>query len=165
MHDLSRVSDWSHVLDGTMTSTFIDPAVSSQTWPGGEAQSSREATALVTCRRTSCTTAEMDAITSDRPWGQNNPRWQLFAFGPARNLSPASTIDSSAYVAVWVGDDPSENDGRPLVDGDETNGLNPGRGRLTLLAHAYGAASRRVIEATVAQAGGGVRVLSWREVR
>ncbi len=81
------------------------------------------------------------------------------------DLSPAGTINSSGYLAVWVGDDPSENDGKPLVDGDDSAGTNPGRGLLSLLVHAYGPSSRRIIEATVAQAGNGVRVLSWREVR
>jgi hypothetical protein len=75
------------------------------------------------------------------------------------------TLDSSGYVAVWVGDDPSENDGKPAVDGDDTGGPNPGRGLLTVLVHAYGPSSRRIIEATVAQAGNGVRILSWRDVR
>jgi hypothetical protein len=163
--ELSRVPDWSHVLDGTLTSAFIDPQGSLQKWPGGQARTSGEATALVTCRRTSCTDADMDARTSDRPWGENNPRWRLFAYGPVQDLSPAGTINSSCYVAVWVGDDPSENDGQPLVDGDDSAGSNPGRGLLSLVVHAYGPSSRRVIEATVAQAGNGVRVLSWREVR
>jgi PilX N-terminal len=163
--ELSGILDWSQVLDGTVTSTFIDPQVSLQGWPGGQARTSREATALVSCRRSSCTAAELDARTSERPWGVNNPRWQLFAYGPVRQLSPSGTIDSAGYVAVWVGDDPSENDGKPLIDGDDEAGPNPGRGLLTLLVHAYGPASRRVIEATVAKAGSGVRVLSWREVR
>ena len=165
VQELSRVPDWSHVLDGTVTSAFVDSQVSLQEWPGGQARTSDEATALVTCRRTSCTDVEMNARTADRPWGENNPRWRLFAYGPVRDLTPMGTIDSPGYVAVWVGDDPSENDGRPLVDGDDSAGTNPGRGLLMLLVHAYGPASRRVIEATVAQAGNGVRVLSWREVR
>ncbi len=165
VQELARVPDWSHVLDGTVTSAFIDSQVSLQGWPGGQARTSGEATAFVNCRRTSCTTAELDARTSERPWGANNPRWRLFAYGPVRDMSPSGTIDSPGYVAVWVGDDPSENDGKPLVDGEEVAGPNPGRGVLTLLVHAYGPSSRRVIEATVAQAGTGVRVLSWREVR
>ena len=165
VQELSRVPDWSHVLDGTAPAAFVDPHVSLQEWPGGQARTSDEATALVTCRRTSCTDADMDARTSERPWGENNPRWRLFAYGPVRELSPMGTIDSSGYVAVWVGDDPSENDGRPLVDGDDSAGTNPGRGLLTLLVHAYGPSSRRVIEATAAQARNGVRILSWREVR
>jgi hypothetical protein len=69
-------------------------------------------------------------------------------------------------VIVWVGDDPLENDGQPLVDGDTSGGANPGKGLLQLLAHAYGpAGARRVVEATLMRAGPGIRVLSWREIR
>lgn len=165
VQELSRMPDWSSVLDGSVTSSFVDAQASTRVWPGGQARTSNEATALMTCRRTACTTADMDARTAERPWGENNPRWQLFAYGPIRDLSPSGTIDSSAYLAVWVGDDASETDGKPLADGDDEAGLNPGGGVLEVLVHAYGPSSRRAIEATVARAATGVRILSWREVR
>ena len=57
-----------------------------------------------------------------RPWGANNPRWQLFAYGPL----------GGAYVIVWAGDDPAETDGDP--GRDDVLG-NPGAG--------YRGASRR----------------------
>jgi hypothetical protein len=165
VQELNLVPDWSGVLDGSVTSAFIDDQVESRGWPGGLAQTRGQATALVTCNRTACTPADMDARTPDRPWGPNNPRWQLFAYGPVENMSASGTVNSRAYVAVWVGDDQTENDGDPLVDGGEEGGPNPGRGVVTLLVHAYGTSSRRVIEATVAKAASGVRVVSWREIR
>jgi Tfp pilus assembly protein PilX len=165
VHELSLVADWSRVLDGSATPSFVDGRISAGGWPGGLARTSSDATALVTCGRVVCTTSDLDARTADRPWGANNPRWQLFAYGPARDLSAAGTVDSAGYLAVWVGDDSSENDGKPLVDGDEEGGPNPGRGVLSLLVHAYGPSTRRVVEATVARAGAGVRVISWREIR
>ena len=64
------------------------------------------------------------------------------------------------YVIVWIGDDPSENDDFPLVDGDESGASgkcgspckNPGRGVVSMIAHAYGpSGARRVIEATLAR--------------
>jgi hypothetical protein len=165
VHEIAAAPDWSRVLDGSVTSAFIDRGVSSGGWPGEPGRSSSEATALVSCGRPVCTTGDLDARTPARPWGPNNPRWRLFAHGPVRELTSSGTIDSPVYVAVWVGDDPSENDGSPLVDGNDAGGPNPGRGLLTLLAHAYGPSSRRAVEATVARAGHGVRVLSWREVR
>jgi len=165
VQELALVSDWSRVLDGSVASTFVGGQAALSGWPDGRARTSAEATALLTCRKTACTSADMDERTADRPWGPNNPRWRLFAYGPAADLSPSGTVDSDAYVAVWVGDDPSENDGLPLVDGDETAAPNPGRGVLTLLVHAYGPSSRRMIEGTVARAAGGVRVVSWREIR
>jgi hypothetical protein len=36
---------------------------------------------------------------------------------------------------------------------------------LALRVQAYGASTRREVEATVARAGSGVRVISWREIR
>jgi hypothetical protein len=165
VRELALVPDWSRVLDGSTTATFADEQIPSRGWPDGRARTSAEATALVTCHKTTCTGAEMDERTAERPWGTNNPRWRLFAWGPIANLSASAAVDSAGYVVVWAADDPSENDGNPLVDGGEEAGANPGRGVLTVLVHAYGTSSRRVIEGTVARAGGGVRVLSWREIR
>jgi hypothetical protein len=165
VHELALVADWNRVLDGSVTSSFVDLAGSSRPWPRGQARTIREATALVTCGRTTCTTADMDARTGDRPWGPNNPRWQLFAYGPLTGVSPSGAVNSPEYVAVWVGDDPLENDGNALVDGDDSLGPNPGKGVLTVLVHAYGGSSQRRVEATVARAASGVRVVSWREIR
>lgn len=165
VYELALQPDWNRVLDGSAPSSFVDPAVASRGWPGGQARTSAEATALVTCARTTCSTTDMDARTAGRPWGPNNPRWRLFAYGPLSAMSRLGAIDSAEYVAVWLGDDPLENDDNPLVDGDESRGPNPGRGVLTLLVHAYGVSTVRAVEATVARAANGVRVVSWREVR
>lgn len=74
---------------------------------------------------------------------------------------------SRVYAVVWVADDPSETDQDPFTDGGEGDGVeNPGRGRLSLTAHAFGpAGTRRVIEASVAVNENGLHVISWREVR
>jgi hypothetical protein len=62
----------------------------------------------------------------------------------------AATINSQMYVVVWVADDPSENDGNPLMDG--TAATNPGSGVLAMRAEAFGpSGTHRVIEATVAR--------------
>jgi hypothetical protein len=53
-----------------------------------------------------------------------------------------------------------------MIDGDTTNGPNPGAGLLQVLVHAYGPlGTRRVIEATLRRDDLRTRVLSWREVR
>ena len=165
VQELAFVPDWSRVLDGSATSTFTTGPVAVYGWPDGRARTSDEATALVTCRKPACTGADMDERTAERPWGTNNPRWRLFAYGPIKDVSALGAVDSDAYVAVWVGDDPLENDSNPLVDGNEAAGPNPGRGVLMLLVHAYGTSSRRILEGTVARAARGVRVVSWREIR
>lgn len=165
VEELALLPDWSRALDGSAASSFIDRQVLSRPWPGGFARTASEATAFVTCGRTACTGTDMDARTRERPWGANNPRWQLFAHGLVQDMSPSGAVNSPEYVAVWVGDDPLENDDNAFVDGDDSRGPNPGRGVLTLLVHAYGVSALRRVEATVAKATGGVRMLSWREIR
>jgi Tfp pilus assembly protein PilX len=165
IHELAQQPSWDRVLDGTSSSSFVDPGMATGVWPGGQGWTSAQATAQVTCARTTCTTTDMDTRTAERPWGPNNPRWRLFAYGPLSAMSRSGAIDSAEYVAVWVGDDPLDNDDDPLVDGDESRGPNPGRGVLAILVHAYGVSTRRVVEATVARAANGVRVVSWRDVR
>ncbi len=165
VNELALQPNWDLVLAGSVSSSFVDPGVSARGWPGGQARTSAEATALVTCARSSCSVTDMDARTAERPWGPNNPRWQLFAYGPLTAMSPSGAINSAEYVAVWVGDDPQENDDNPLVDGDESRGVNPGKGMLALLVHAYGLSTVRVVEATVSRVTHGVRIVSWREIR
>ncbi len=58
-------------------------------------------------------------------------------------MLPNNTIDSQMYMAVWVADDPADNDNDPLTDAN---------GTLTLHAEAYGpSGTRKVIEVTVAK--------------
>ncbi len=154
---LSSTHDWNSVLGGTVQSSFIDGA------PGGVHEMAdgttidlTKATNMVRCGKTgTCGDADMDAVTDERPWGTNNPRWQLYAYGPMNDLIPTETktINSPFYVVVWVGDDPSENDGNPLVDnGAPTDGTttNPGKDVISLLARAYGPGGvMRVVEVTV----------------
>jgi hypothetical protein len=162
--DLSLTPDWNAVLGGGM-STFID-ASGRRVMPDGSLLNLSQATDVVNCGRSPCSLAEMQTTTEPRPWGANNPIWRVYAYGPLADLSPSGAIDSNVYVVVWVGDDPLETDGQPMIDGDTTNGPNPGGGLLAVLVHAYGPLNtRRVIEATLRREQSGIRVLSWREVR
>lgn len=179
--DVAAVSDWDFMLAGITHSTFIDgPPGGVRRIGGGAALNLSDATRELRCGAFStCTESEMDAVTAERPWGKNNPRWQLLGYGPLAAVLPPGELDSHMYVLVWIADDPSENDGNPLRDGqppavaDSRNPDNPGRGVVVLLAHAYGpAGARRVVEATIARTGGErmpglakVRILAWREVR
>ena len=109
---------------------------------------------MVRCGKVACTAAEIIELTDERPWGANNPRWQLYAYGPMSDMLPTGTINSRVYVIVWVADDPSENDGNAQQDGGDAldGGENPGGGVLSLLAHSYGPeGTRRVIEVTIAR--------------
>jgi hypothetical protein len=157
MQDLLTVPDWNNVLNGTLTSSFVDGAVGNRTLADGTTLSLAEATNMLRCNKLSaCTDAQMDAYTDERPWGTNNPRWQLYAYGSMDEMLPTETINSRMYVIVWVADDPSENDCNPLRDGDPagcgTAGENMGRGVIAMLAHAYGPNGvHRAIEVTLAR--------------
>jgi hypothetical protein len=163
-------ADWNGVLRGAGWSTF---AVGSPWVPhllsDGTVIDLAKATNLLNCGHASaCTLAEMDASTADRPWGVNNPRWSLYAYGPLHAIVSTGTIDSAMYVAVWVSDDTSENDDDPTTDGADP--LNPGSGVITIHAEAFGAgAAHKVLEATLGPSSdpsiGANQMIAWREIR
>jgi len=146
MQDLLTVPDWNGVLAGSTTSSFVDgTAGGERTLPDGATTLNlTQLTNLMRCNKaTTCSDSDMSTSTKERPWGANNPRWQLYAYGPIKDLLPTTTINSSMYVVLWVGDDPSETDDAASVD---SNGV------LYMLAHAYGPGGvRRVIEVTVSR--------------
>jgi hypothetical protein len=140
VQDLLMVPRWNDVLSGTARSAFVDGVPTGEkTLPGGGS--------LPLCCGTTTATGQLQLVTDTGDlWGDNNPAWQLFAWSPIQNLLPDGQIDSRMYVAVWVADDPAEDDGNPLAD---TNGT------LTLHAEAYGpSGTRKVIEVTVARTSG-----------
>ena len=163
MQDLLTVPDWNKVLDGSTTSSFIDgPPNGTRNLGFGEEIDLTQATNLLRCGKISvCSDADLNLWTRERPWGNNNPRWQLYAYGPLNDMIPTETVNSAMYVIVWAADDPAENDNNPLVDGgtppfpdptDVDPTRNPGKGVMSLLAHAYGPGGvRRVIEVTLAK--------------
>lgn len=163
--DLRTVADWTLVLSGGRRSTFIDGEPGgTRTLADGSTIDLTETLNMTNCSKaTACRAADMDTVTAERPWGANNPRWQLYAYGPLKRVIPAGTIASSYYVVAMVADDPSENDGDPLRDGGGVT--NPGAGRLSLRAEAFGPrGAHKVIETTLAHPPA-VRLLSWRAVR
>lgn len=152
MQDILTVPDWNNMLNGSVKSAFIDnPVPGARTLTDGRILDLNEATYMANCgKTTACSTADMDAVTDDRPWGKNNPRWQLYAYGPANDLTPTDTLNSNMYVVVWVGDDPSENDDNPLADGNAQTNL--GTGVITLRAEAFGpGGAHKVVEVTLAR--------------
>jgi hypothetical protein len=167
LDDLAAASNWNAVLTGTTRSTFVDGAPSgTRTLADGSTIDLGHVVNMADCGRIQpCADADMDAVTTERPWGPNNPRWQLYAHGRLADLLPNETIDSPYYVTVLVGDDPSETDAKPLEDGAGTAGT----GIVALRAEAFGPrGAHRSVEMTVARPAAGqpgLRVLSWREVR
>lgn len=158
LEDLLLASDWNQLLTGAERSPFVDGAPSGERdTPYGGKIDLTKATNLLNCDKvTTCSAADMNASTEDRPWAKNNPRWQLYAYGPLTDIIDSGTIDSQMYVVVWVGDDPSETDENPAVDGGGAVAgavsPNPGAGQVSLHAEAFGPGGiNRVIEVTVAR--------------
>ena len=148
--DLLTVPDWNPLLSGSVQSAFIDGAPSGvRTLPDGSTIDLTQTRNMANCQKvTACSTAEMDAITTERPWGPNNPRWQLYAYGKMSDLMSTGSVDSSYYVILMVADDPAETDGNPLQDGASQS--NPGAGILVMRSEAFGPRGvHRVIEMTV----------------
>jgi hypothetical protein len=180
--DLFALQDWDAALTGAATSTFADGPPAGRRTIGDTTIDVEALTNQLRCGRPACGAAEIAAVTAARPWGHNNPRWQLFAWGPVSALAPALQA-RDVYVLVWVGDDPGETDGDPLRDAAAED--RPGGWTLSLAAQAVGPGGlRRMLEATVTrttpvpppEAGGPLpppaaagpgpsRVLAWREVR
>jgi hypothetical protein len=175
--DLAPAGDWNALIDGSSRSTFVDgPSGGTRTLADGSSLDLGQQVNLANCQKaSSCSITEMNAVTADRPWGANNPRWKLLAHAPLNALAPA--LDSPYYAVVLVGDDPSESDDDPTRDGSDP--ANPGAGVIVIRAEAFGPRGAfRAIELTVARpprdggsdgyndrAGTGIRMLSWREVR
>lgn len=170
--DLSLLDDWNAALNGQARSGFTDGEPSgARVIPGGGTLDLAAATNQLNCGRSgSCSDAQMNATTKERPWGSNNPRWRLYAYGPMGSIAQFAR-PADCYLLVWVADDPREQDGDALSD---ANLDEPGHGVLRLRAEAYGAAGgRRALEAELVRRclpePGGCRprsrVQSWQELR
>lgn len=176
LSDLRGLADWNQALAGLVRSPFVDgPPTGVRRIAGGATIDLAVLVNLANCRKsTRCTDAEMNALTGERPWGPNNPRWQLFAFGWLDQMAGGMPRASSFYVVAMVADDGSENDGDPSTDGSSSGVLpNPGRGIIMVRAEAFGprgahhvaeAAIERFLMDELAPTGPtGLRILSWRD--
>jgi hypothetical protein len=170
--ELALIADWNVVLAGVQQSRLADGPAAGMRDVHGALLDLATLTNQVTCDRVAfCSDAQVHANTRERPWGANNPRWQLFVFGFLSAFAGARPGVPDAYVVVWVGDDAREADGDPLVDG----GGPAGQGRDVVRARAESFASggtRRVVEADLVRpceehegvrtCRAGIRVQSWR---
>jgi hypothetical protein len=162
MDDILTVPDWNDLLSGKAQSAFIDGAPSgARTMPDGTQIDLTQLLNLANCGKvTACSASDLTAnLTGSRPWGANNPVWQLYAYNRLDALVPSGSINSQFYVVVLVADDPSEIDNDPTHDGTVpcATGVvppacNPGTGVLSLRAEAFGPrGAHKVIELTVAK--------------
>ena len=163
--DLQGVPDWTTVLSGAAMSTFTDGAPSGvRTLTDGTTINLTTIVNLANCNRpTACSLAAMDATTAARPWGANNPRWQLYAYGNVGRLLAPARVASSAYGVAMVGDDPAERDEDPLQD--TSDAASPGAGVVMLRVEVFGArGAQRRLELTISRVPTvqELHILSWR---
>ena len=162
MEDILTVPDWNKLLDGSTQSAFVDGAPSgARTLPDGSTIDLTQAINMANCQKiTTCSVTDLYAVTTERPWAANNPRWQLYAYAKLQDMLPATdTINSPYYVVVMVADDPSDNDNNPAVDGvvacaagQDPSTCNPGTGVIAMRAEAFGPrGAHKVIELTLAR--------------
>jgi hypothetical protein len=173
-HDLALTPEWTQVLSAAARSSFVDGAPGGvRALPGDGTIDLTAATNSLNCgKASSCSAAQMNANSRTRPWGANNPRWQLYAYGPMGNLSQLIR-PAPCYLVVWIADDGREQDGDPMIDA--VADTEPGHEIVRVRAEVFGrAGSRRAIEAELARvcvAGvgedcvAGIRVQSWQELR
>jgi hypothetical protein len=155
MDDLAGAADWTLVAGGVLPSAWVDGAPSGvRVLRDGTAVDLAQVVNLANCQKlTTCSTADLDAVTADRPWGVNNPRWTAYAYGYASGLLAGTANASPHYVVLLA---------------SATVG-SPGWDVLALRAEAFGPrGAHAIVEATAgrpAATAGSVRLLSWREVR
>jgi hypothetical protein len=157
--ELRRAGDVTAVLTGAFTSTMVDGPHGGDRTIAGVTINLTDITNVELCNRAGpCTAAAIAAVTPERPWGANNPQWRLYAHGPLDMVTGAAA-DHRVYLVEWVGDDPDENDGDPLLDGDRA-----GRGRLALRVRSYGGSgSRRDVDVIVGGIPARPQIVRWTE--
>jgi hypothetical protein len=157
--ELHDARDVSAVLSAPVRSTFSDEAAGDLRIVHGTTINLTELTEIQRCGRASgCSDAAIRAQTAERPWGENNPRWRLYAWGWTHHAIGAAEAPA-IYLVAWVGDDPAERDGDPLLDGS-----GDGRGRVAVRVRAFGAdGAQRELEAIIAGVPDHPHLIHWTE--
>jgi hypothetical protein len=161
--DLTDVEDWSLLTAGVLQSEWVDgPPMGSRDLADGSAVDLAEVLNMASCQKsTPCLSADLADITPDRPWGDNNPQWKLYAYGRLRDMLAPGTIDSSYYVVLLVGNGPT-----PSLLAVRAEAFGP-RGAHAIVEVTAGrrAVSEDEKDYNVPPGQGPLTVLSWREVR
>jgi len=115
--EMRSASDWSAVLTGAIRSTILTASGSVIALPDGRTLDLVRQTNLLNCGRAAgCTDGQLDETVAERPWGRNNPRLRVFGHAPTADLWGGTAQLAPFHLVVWIGDDPAEEDGSPLVD-------------------------------------------------
>jgi hypothetical protein len=144
MQDLLTIPNWDSLLaQANATTSFTDGvAPGNRILPDGSTLNLLSATNMLNCNKVgSCTDAEMDTWTAERPWRTNNPQWRLIGYSPIADIIETGTVRSAMFVGVWIADDQAETDGDPTKD---VNGV------LLMRAQAFGpGGTGSVVEVTL----------------
>jgi hypothetical protein len=168
-HDLVDLDDWTQALTGSWTPPSLAfPAGDDLQLPDGTHVSLAGLTHVANCGHIEpCTLSEPQAVTLDRPWGPNNPLWRVAGLAREDQLATI-TLGPPVQTVVWVGDDPSETDGDPQIDGGpspaEPGAPSWGRAALLLRAESFGSrGSHRLLELHVSRldSAGSLRLRPW----
>jgi hypothetical protein len=172
VRELSQLEDWNAALAGEARSAIADgsPSGVRPIAGGGVVDLTAIGNQLSCGRSSACTDGQIMASTRERPWGENNARWKLFAYGPVGNFVQFAR-PVAGYLTVWLADDGREADADAGRDGAEDAA---GHGVIRVRVEAFGPfGTRRAIEAELARlcidaaepCGRGIRVQSWNELR
>lgn len=153
--------DWNGVLGGSVRSFHAEGPPTGVRTVAGQSVDLGQLRSLLECQQLApCTDAAVAAVTADRPWGADNPRWRPFRYGPWPSVAQAA---SAFYIVVLVADDPTEQDGDPGRDGPAGT---PGAGRVRARAEAFGpGGAHAAVDALLERNSlnpAEVRVLAWR---
>jgi hypothetical protein len=163
-------ADWQAVLAGAEVAPQSDGGPTGTRSVAGAALNLDAETNRQNCGRPSpCSDGDRIAVTTERPWGANNPFWQLYLFGPLASFGEYR-FAADIYVLAWVADDGRETDGQPQIDGGNAAGRHVLRARAMAVGRDGG---RRIVDAELvrvcldgrAACEPGIRVQSQREIR
>ena len=132
--ELRDLPDWNPVLEGVVRSVGAVGSPGGVRTVAGRPVNLDQLRSLLECGQLApCSDAATAAVSAERPWGADNPRWNLFRYGPWASFTGAP---STLYVVVLVADDTAEQDGDPRQDSQQGA---PGGGRIRVRAEAFGA--------------------------
>jgi hypothetical protein len=160
--EIGATPEWSVLLGGALSAALVDgPPSGTRTVSPGSTIDLTQVVNMANCEKASaCTIGDLTAVTDRRPWGTRNPQWQLYAYGPLRNMLPSAGEELPWYVVLMLADDPLQAD-EILALRAEAFGPRNAHAAVELLA------SRQTTDASDYNGEGrsAVTILTWREVR
>jgi hypothetical protein len=160
--EFAALPDWPTVLAAPSAALADGPPTGTRTLADGSTIDLQQVVNTAACQKpTACTVTELDAVTSRRPWGATNPRWQLYAYGALASMLPLAGDDMPWYVVLMVADDPVRADNTIVI---RAEAFGPRNGHAVVEARAARPASGDT-DYNDGESALPVHILAWREVR